>query len=214
MLDAGVYTAVLEYVPLWNDDVLAAQRAGRVTSNAATVTVAPPAPPTVSRRGVLATVEIARHDAFLVATLTNRSDQPLLVNKNFGTAVPFARGHWVYELETERHEVPFERRSGLCWHDFQADRLVPLPPGETTTLARVRADELHRALTDAGVPLDNARGSLHFEYDNLCGRTWQRRQGSALIDNASAPAVFRTLLPRRLLTNRQVSNRLSALLAD
>lgn len=214
LLDAGAYTLLLDYIPDWQDDWLAAQRAGRVVSNTVRLTVVAGAPPSVSRRGIEAGVAIERDDAFFVAQITNRSDQTILINKNFGAATPFARGHWVFELGSARHEVPFAHRLAPSWHDFDPAKLISLPPGETTELSRVRGDALRRSFAEAGALLDNTRWTLHFEFDNLCDRKWQRRQGTVLLDNPSAPNLFQKLLPRHILTNRQVSVRLPAPLAN
>ena len=207
LLDAGVYTIVLNYVPAWDDEVLAAQQAGRVVSNTATLTVTAGAPPAISRRGIDATVSIERDKGSFVARITNRSDRALLINTNFGASLPFARALWVHELAAERHEVPVERRVGASWHDFDPAKLVSLSAGESLTLARIGGEALRRVLAGAGAVLEGDRWTLHFEYDNLCDRRWQKRQGTALIGNDDAPRVFQELLPQNILTSRQVSER-------
>jgi hypothetical protein len=65
-------------------------------------------------------------------------------------------------------------------------------------------------LTDLDVDLSDDRSTIHFGYSNLCDRQWQWRQGSALLGNDRAPAVFRGLLPRTVLSARHASNRLKA----
>lgn len=210
LLDAGAYTIVLDYVPAWDDEVLAAQQAGRVVSNTVTLTVTAGAPATISRRGIDATVSVERDKGSWVARLTNRSDRTLLINTNFGASTPFAQALWVHELGVQRHEVPVERRAGASWHDFDPAKLASLPAGGSLTLARIGGDALRRALADAGAMLEGDRWTLHFEYDNLCDRRWQKRQGTALIGNDDAPRIFQKLLPRNILTHRQVSERLPA----
>ena len=210
LLDAGAYAILLDYVPAWEDDVLAAERAGRVVSNTVTLTVTAGAPPAISRRSVEATVSVDRDKGFLVARITNRSDRVLLINTNFGASPPFAQAQWVHELAGQRHEVPVERRAGASWHDFEPAKLAALPAGESLTLTRITGDALQRALAGVGASVEGDRWTLHFEYDNLCDRRWQKRQGTALIGNDDAPRAFRELLPRNILTNRQVSRRLPA----
>ena len=106
LLDSGTYTVVMDYVPQWEDAVLAAQRVGRVVSNQATITVTEGAPASVSRGGPEASLAVDREGQSLVAVLTNRTDQPMLINKNFGRSPPFADGRWVWELDGARRDVP------------------------------------------------------------------------------------------------------------
>ncbi len=209
LLDADVYTVSFEYVPRWDDELLAAERVGRVTGNESTLTVTEGAPETVSRRGPVASLHLDREGAFLVARLTNRFDHTVIVNTNFGRSPPFAQAQWVYEFAGAHRDVPVEGKPALSWHDFDVAGLVSVSAGETVELARTRIDELRRALAGGGAVLANDDWTLHFAYDNLCDRTWQERQGSALIGNAAAPSVFQKPLPRRMLSTRQTSNRLS-----
>lgn len=106
------------------------------------------------------------------------------------------------------------QRAGTSWHEFDAAKLGILEAGESLTLARTGVGELRNTLAGAGALLDGDQWTLHFEYDNLCDRRWQKRQGTALMGNDDAPEVFRTLLPRNILTNRQVSDRLTAPLSN
>ncbi|UCC30201.1 MAG: hypothetical protein JSU86_18625 [Phycisphaerales bacterium] len=210
LLDTGVYTITMDYTPEWEDDALATQRVGRVVSNPATITISTGAPATVSRSGAEASLAIERDGAFIAARLTNRTDQAMLVNKNFGRLPPFADGHWVYELDGTRQEVPVIAKSAASWHDFKAALLVEVGPGQSVELARIDLNELRRALSDAGAELDGRRWTVHFSYVNLCGRQWQVRQGSALLGNSKAPAIFQVPLPRRILSTGYTSNRLTA----
>ncbi len=214
LLEAGVYTAQLEYVPRWHDGILAKQQVGRVVSNQATITVTNGAPEAVSRGGTEASLTVQRAGPFIVAMVTNRTDQPLIINKNFGRAAPFAQGHWVYELDGTHREMPVKGKPAASWHEFDAALLVTVQPGDTLEMARRRIDELRRALIEAGSSIDNSRWTLHFSYSNLCGRQWQARQGSALIGNPKAPTIFQTKLPRRILSARHTSNHLSAPTTD
>lgn len=207
-LDRGAYTIVLDYVPPWEDDALAAQRVGRVVSNEVTLTVTQGAPETVSRGGVESSVDMRREGDAFVATFTNRSDLPSIANTNFGGVPPFADGRWVWELDTNRQEVPVGRIAGTAWTDFDAARLVEVPPGGTIELARMAIRELRRTLAEARVPVDRGEGEVHFAYLNLCDRAWQSRQGTSLSGNTDVPAVLRAPLSRRLMSVRQTSRAL------
>lgn len=210
LLDRGEYTVMLDYVPDWTDEDLAAARAGRVTSTPAAVAVRDGAPPTVSRAGIQTDLIIEREAASLVARLINRTDQPVLINKNFGSAVPFADGRWVYELDQTRHDIPLLPKPAASWHDFKPELLVEVGPGESIELARVLVNDFRQSLIDAGADLSSDRWSVFFSYANLCDRQWQTRQGSALLGNENAPAFFRQPLPRRTPTIRNNSKRLPA----
>ncbi len=210
LLDHGEYTVMLDYVPDWTDKALAAARAGRVLSTPATLTVRDGAPPTVSRAGVQADLVVERDGDVLVARLVNRTDQPLLINTNFGGSPPFADGTWVYELDQARREVPLLPKPGASWHDFKPDRLVEVGGGEFVELARIPVGELRKALPAPGADLSGDRGFIYFTYANLCDRQWQTRQGSALLGNETAPPFFQQPLPRRILSARYSSNRLPA----
>jgi len=210
LLDHGEYTVMLDYVPDWTDKALAAARAGRVVSTPATLTVRDGAPPTVSRAGVQADLVVERDADVLVARLVNRTDQPLLINVNFGGSPPFADGRWVYELDQVRREVPLLPKPGASWHDFKPEGLVEVGGGEFIELARIPVNELRKALPAPGGDPSADRGFIYFTYANLCDRQWQTRQGSALLGNETAPPFFRQPLPRRILSARYSSNRLPA----
>ncbi|MEK7755841.1 MAG: hypothetical protein AAB385_01365, partial [Planctomycetota bacterium] len=212
LLDRGEYTVMLDYVPDWTDEVLAAARVGRVLSTPATVTIRDGAPPTISRAGIQTDliVEPAFGGAFLIARLVNRTDQPVLINTNFGGAAPFADGRWVYELDQTRRDIPILPKPGASWHDFKPELLVEVGPGESVELARTSVRDLRKSLINAGADLSGDRWSVHFTYANLCDRQWQTRQGSALLGNENAPVFFQQPLPRRTLSARQGSNRLPA----
>lgn len=210
VLDADAYTVVMDYMPDWEDDLLAAQRIGRVVSNATTLTVTKPAPPAVSRDGFEASMEIERSGPAVIARLTNRTDQTMLVNKNFGRSMPFASGQWIYEHGTTRHQIPVIPKEVVSWDDFDPAMLVALDPGQAIELTRIPVTELHRRLVGAGAVLDGDRWTLHFRYANLCNHQWQARQGTVLLGNPKAPAIFREPLPRQILSTTQTSNHLTA----
>jgi len=210
LLDRGEYTVQLDYVPDWTDEVLVAARAGRVVSNPVTATVRDGAPPTVSRVGIQTDLIVERDAATIVARLVNRTDQPVLINTNFGGAVPFADGRWVYELDQARRDIPLIPKPGASWHDFEPKLLVQVGPGESVELTRVSINDLRKTLTDVGADLSGDRWSVYFTYINLCDRQWQTRQGSALVGNEQAPVFFQQPLPRRTLAVRHSSNRLPA----
>lgn len=210
LLDRGEHTVMLDYVPDWTDDVLAAARVGRVVSSPATVTVRDGAAPTVSRSGIQTDLIVERNGTYLIARLVNRTDQPLLINTNFGGAAPFADGRWVYELDQTRRDLPIVPKPGASWHDFKPELLVEVGPGESVELTRIPVSDLRKNLMDAGVDLSGDRWSVHFTYANLCDRQWQTRQGPSLLGNENAPPFFQKPLPRRTLSARQGSNRLAA----
>lgn len=210
LLDRGEFTVMLDYVPDWTDDVLAAARVGRVTSTPATVTIRDGAPQAISRTGTQTDLMMERDREFLIARLVNRTDQPVSINTNFGPAAPFADGRWVYEGDQTRRDIPILPKPGASWHDFKPELLVEVGPGESVELARVLTSELRRSLTNVGADLSGDRWSVHFTYANLCDRQWQTRQGSSLLGNENAPPFFRKPLPRRTLSARQNSNRMPA----
>lgn len=210
LLDKGTYTVRLDYVPGWNDEVLIAQRVGRVVSNEATITVTKSAPESVSRAGLQASLTLERRDEHLVVSLTNRSDHAMLINKDFGPSPPFAQGRWIWEADGTREETRQAAKPTASWHDFEATMLVDLPAGDSLELAGVGLGDLRRRLKDAGADLSDTRGTLHFGYVNACDRQWQVRQGPSLIGNPGAPPFFRSILPRQILSTRLTSPRLTA----
>lgn len=210
LLDAGAYTATLTYVPQWDDEVLAAAQVGRVISNAATLTVASGAPEAVSRCGMIAEVVLSRDQADLVAQLINKTDQIMLVNRCFGSDVPFAEGRWVFVLEDQVVEIPVIPNPGASWADFDPAMLVEVRPGDGVELARMGATRLRDRLTDAGADLSGDRWRVYFGYSNMCDRSWQVRRGTALIGNDEAPSIFRKPLSRLILSARYNSNRFGA----
>ncbi len=210
LLDRGRFTAVLDYIPQWQDEALAEARVGRVRSNTAEVTVTRAAPETVSRSGVEPEITIVREGRSLVARLTNGSDLPAHVNTNFGDSLPFAEGRWIHELDGSTHEVQVSAKVGASWWDFDESRLTEVAAGAAIELARVEIAELRRALADLGAEVSGGRWKISFSYANYCDRYWQARQGDALLGNERAPAILREPLPRRLLTTRRTSNKLTA----
>lgn len=211
LLDAGPYTVTLDYVPQWSDDVLARERVGRVTSTKARINVTSAAPLTVSRGGSEASIALRIDGPFIAAVVTNRTDHAMLVNRNFGHAAPFATALWVWEKGAEQREISVAPKRAESWDDFDPAALTRLPAGESLELARIGVAELRQALTRAGASFEGVGWTVHFSYANLCDRRWQARLGSALLGNAEAPAVFQTILPRRILSTRSASDRLSKL---
>ncbi len=209
LLDKGTYTVRLDYTPGWNDEVLITERVGRVVSNEATITVTRSAPDSVSRAGLQASLTLERRDKDLVALLSNHSDQAQLINEGFGPSPPFAEGRWVWEVDGAREEVRQGAKPTASWHDFDPALLVDLPAGDSLELARIDLGDLRRKLEGVGADLSDARGSLHFGYANACNRQWQVQQGPALVGNPNAPPLFRSILPRRILSTRLTSQRLA-----
>ncbi|MEK6797750.1 MAG: hypothetical protein AABZ12_02160 [Planctomycetota bacterium] len=204
LLDAGLYSVAFTYQPGWNDESLTAGGIGRVASNAASVRVTQAAPPTVSRHGVEADLEVLREGREVIARLTNRSDLPVFVNLNFGPGLPFAEGRWVYEKAERRLEIPHESKSGVSWRDFRTALLKEVPAGESVEVVRTGWEDLRNRWGAAGAKLDADPWRLSFSYASYLDRKWQQRQGEALTAD-DVPLVLRDRLPRRLLVTRQVS---------
>lgn len=214
LLDAGQYAVQFDYMPRWEDQALVDAQVGRVLSNEASITVTKAAPETVSRRGVEASLTVERKGRDLVASLVNRTDKPLLINRNFGTASPFSHGRWVYDRDGNMREISSIMRPNASWKDFKAELLVPVAPGATLELTRIAQAELVKGLAAQGAHVDETRWELYFTYTNLCDRNWQKRQGSALLGAASAPEFLRELLPRNILSGWYTSNRISVSRSD
>jgi len=214
LLDEGNYVVAFEYVPAWEDEVLRARRIGRVAGNPASIHIRSGAPRTVSRTGVEAVLTVGRTDGWLAAKLTNSTDQSLFINRNFGNGAPFADGRWMYQLDESIHAIPVMGKTGASWHDFDPTLMSEVKPGQSVELTRIELGELRRALVAAGADLSGDRWTLYFSYMNSCDRSWQTRQGAALLDNAGAPKIFQIPLPRRTLSTRHASEALTAPLGD
>ncbi len=202
LLDAGEYTIVMNYAPEWLDPVLAANQVGRVSSNVLRVHVTRGAPEHVSRGGAEAEIEVRRDGDALVSALTNRTDQTLRVNLNFGSTAPFADGRWVLEREGQRTEIPGVSGAGRSWTDFSETKLVVVEPGASVELARIEIDRLRDSMIKAGAKAPLNEGAVTFVYSNLCDRQWQAREESHLAQDDNAPAVLKKPLPARILSTR------------
>ncbi len=209
-LDEGDYSVVVDYIPNWDDEVLNQHRVGRVTSNTARLRVNRSAPKTVSRSGQPGLVELERHGGDLIARWVNTSDQPVILNLNFGRTAPFATVKWVFEKDAEHVEARAADVEGEVWWDFHAERLKQIDSGESLEIARISVFELQRKFREAGANVGGDRWKVHFSYSNPCDRGWQSRQGASLLGNANVPTVLRLPLPRLLLATRQNSNELAA----
>jgi len=214
LLDAGTYSIAFEYTPAWEDEVLAVQQAGRVTSNKATLEVMAGAPPVVARGRREALLAVEQKGAVLIATLTNTADQPMIVNTNWGGAAPYAQARWVYEGNQTRYEVSVHDDKVTGWRQFDAARLIEVEPGQSSELGSIRVDRLRESFGAAGADLGKDDWTVHVDYANLCDRQWQRRQGESLQAQDDLPEILKTPLPRRLLSARHSSNRLTAPSAD
>jgi len=208
LLDAGEYTVSFDYTPPWEDEALAAERAGRVMSNTARVKVTTSAPQAVTRSRREALLSLEPEGTVLVAALTNTSDLHVMVNANFGASAPFAQAHWVYGLGEARHEIAAFARGPSGWRQFDASKLVELAPGERVVLARIGLDLLRQSFATEGGAVDGAGWTVHFTYSSLLDRQWQLRQGDALRSHDEVPEVLRSPLPRRMLSARLASDRL------
>lgn len=205
LLDAGEYIFVFDYVPMWEDAALERDRVGRVRSNEVTVVVTQGAPDEVSRGGREASVTLDRDGDTFVARITNHNDQEMIVNTNYGPAPPLAQGHWVLEQSDRQVKLPVGEPGPIRWGDFQAEALLPVPPGGTAKLATIDLDELRDRAKEKGI---RATWTLHFAYANLCDRRWQQMQGNNLAaEGDEVPDVLREPLSRRLLSARHASRR-------
>jgi hypothetical protein len=210
LLDGGEHSFVFDYVPEWEDEALGAARVGRVVSNKVKIAVVRSAPEAISRGGTVASLTLIRESEELVALLVNKTDQLMLVNRNFGVSPPFAEGRWVYTLDDSIREVPIILKPRASWHDFEESLLVSVQPGQDLELSRIKITGLHKLLSEAGADLSGDRWTVHFGYSNMCDHVWQARQGPALLGNKNAPPIFRMPLSRLILSARHASNALEA----
>ena len=208
LLDEGEYTVALRYVPEWVDPVLAQENVGEVRSNTLSLRVSKGAPEAVSRGGAQAEMGIRREENELIGSITNHTDRAMLINTNYGVSAPFAEIQWIYEREGRREAIAAGPVPGRTWVDFDARKFVTLEPGASLDLARVHAVDLMGALGKAGADVVAGEGTFAFTYFNLCDRQWQMREQANLDKDESAPAVFRTALPRELLSTRLTSQTL------
>lgn len=210
LLDRGTYEVVFRYEPLWEDQHLRAAGVGKVESHRATITVTSSAPEAVSRKGLEASLAIHLEGDSAVALVTNRTDRRALINKNFGRAEPFARGHWVYARRGTRHETPVFTSQRASWHDFDMDLVVSVEPGQSVEVARASIKHLRKTFAETGADVAAANWELLFTYVNLLNRHWQTRQALPRNDIDDASPLLRTHLPRGILTTRLTSNPLVA----
>ncbi|MBU0716619.1 MAG: hypothetical protein KJ749_00080 [Planctomycetes bacterium] len=210
LLDPGEYRAMVEYVPLWEDQALREGQVGRVVSNEVALMVTRGAPPSVSRDSREASVELERRGPLLVATLTNLTDQPMFVNKNFGPAAPFALGHWVYTLDDSIRELSVLPPEQITWENFSRLLIEKVGAGESVELARFAVEDLRDRLVRAGADLSTDRWTVNFSYLNSYNRQWERRHPLAVPPGKTQADVPQEALPRRILSTRQASNRLQA----
>lgn len=209
LLDRGTYTLRFEYVPDWTDPSLAAARVGHASAREVRVVVNPGAPRAVSRVGIEANFSLAEVGGAFVATLTNRSDLPTVINANLGMVEPFALAEWIVQWESRSRTIPFTDGPIASWERFAADRLITVAPGESIELGRIdRKTVLERLRADAPAGESIEGAVLIARYRNPCGRLWQRRHKPTLLGNAEVPELFRSPLPRRLLTTPISTNRI------
>lgn len=200
LLEAGEYSAVLNYVPPWTDEVLAAAEVGLTVSNTANVEIRNPAPPEVSRSGTTATVKLTRDGDFIVARLTNHCELPIVVNLNFGPGAPFASAQWEIHSEADAIRIP-AARSNPTWSDFTAAGLVELEPGKDIELARISTADVRKRFPDdaPGREIRSGASTIRFTYVNTLDRAWQLRESMSSLKDPNVPPVLREPLPRRLL---------------
>lgn len=206
MLDAGEYRVTMRYVPEWSDPVLAEQKIGEVRSNELMLRVERGAPETVSRAGAKAEVAVRRENDEFVATITNRNDQSILVNTNYGVSAPFAEILWVYERDGRRETMSAASSTGRTWSDFDTVRFRKVDAGSSLELARIGVADLATRMGDAGKGVQAGEGLIAFSYFNLCDKNWQIREQANLDRDAETPAALRSPLPRQLLSTRLTSS--------
>ncbi len=245
LLEAGEYTAVFEYSPQWSDEALAGSQVGRLRSNTARLSVVEAAPTAVSRSETFAEVVLIREGSprqaegktpqpeggTLVARLTNRHDLPLVINRNFGPAPPFAQGQWVYDHGEKSIELALGKPVGLGWEDFRSEELIEVASGQSIELDRIALSQLRSSLVSRGADVKDGSWMLRFSYVNLCGRGWQAREAALLSTpviaqekpasppgaartnpaspDADIPKVLRDPLPRRLIVLHRTSQTLA-----
>lgn len=214
LLEAGTYSAQLDYDPPWSDVYLREHHVGRVTSNRAEVEITASAPEGVSRAGIVAGLTLQRSDEDIVVTLRNRLDVPYAVNTSFGTNGRHARGTWVYRNESDLREMVHASRGVDAPSAHPSPAFVELQPGTSMEIARLSRQELAGMLERAGADIHNSGWSLSFRYWN----PWHAVESQGVApsarvasDDDAVPAVS---APRRRLTTDQVSNRLVDPLSD
>lgn len=208
MLERGDYTVAFRYEPEWEDSVLAAEGAGRVTAGPATLTVLTSAPEAVSRGGQEASVSLERAgDAFAVF-LINHHDRAQVVNRNLGPATPFAQGNWVFERNDRTVELSAADTSRA--HDeFSGEKLVTLAPGARVELVGAPLGELRKRLAAGDAEAAEQSWKLRFSYNNHTDRRWQDREVYQQGGDAGVPEALRARLPANMLTGRFFSNEVS-----
>lgn len=210
LLNRGSYTAIFDYTPSWEDELLAKAKVGRVTSEPATIIVVKSAPPAVSRAGVETAITLERDQNTLTVWLTNRRDVEVHLNSNFGITTPFAQGKWIYHNEGHTHEVPIGSALGLTLKDFHAQSLRMLEPGERVEITRIDLKKLLTIFEESGGNTQGDTWTLYFSYMNLTDRAWQQKSGNEMLEDPHTPDILKNPLPARLITSRHVSNKLTA----
>jgi len=205
LLEAGAHTLVIEYVPRWDDEVLAAQQVGRVVSNHLLVKVREPAPASVARDAALCSVSVALEEGTLVARLTNHRDVPLRVNRNFGPAAPFAQGTWLAGAGDRAVEIMQAGPRHLTLGDFRAEAITEVAPGAAVELARITTEEFQAACARQAPAVAGELPRAQFRYVNLSNRRWQALGGREILGNERVPPVLRDPLPTGMLVTQQLS---------
>lgn len=209
LLDKGEYSIVMDYVPAWSDKILSEAHVGRVTSPVVKIKVITPAPDTISRSGQVASLKIVKQDKHVSARLINRTDQPMIINTNFGDQPPFSQGRWIYQHSKKQCSVLIIDHQRATWNDFQPGKLVEVKAGASVELSRIGFDDLSKRLKAAGADLEAGDWKLSFNYTNLFDRPWQRRRKEILQNTPNAPDYLLKPLSSRLLSARHTSNELT-----
>lgn len=210
LLDKGDYAVVLQYAPQWKDPALTDRRVGFVDSNQTNIVIRNSAPPAVSRGHAEADLLVERDGPLLRARMTNRTDQPMVINTNFGIKLPFAQGIWVCSLGRTVHEIPIAKEFDGPAVGIDEHRLIEAKPGASVEIAQIRIDALRQALAEAGVNLTAGRWSVHFSYVNDWSRHARDSSPEAFQDVHRTSGALGKDLFRRVLSARHSSDRLIA----
>lgn len=210
LLDRGQYAIRFEYIPQWQDPILASANVGKVTSETAFVNIKTEAPSAISRNGAEADLVVERAGDQIQARLVNRTDRLVRVNANFGPAAPFAEGKWTMEAGPLQTTVAVHQGKNPTWQDFAAQNIHEVQAGESIVLASASCEEILRRADEFRPQLRDATTlNIGFAYSNLCDRQWQARQGTTFANDPTLPAILLQPLPTRILSTRQTSNRIT-----
>ncbi|HEY3246538.1 MAG TPA: hypothetical protein VGM03_24600, partial [Phycisphaerae bacterium] len=209
LLEAGSYSLRFSYTPEWDDPVLRDAGVGVVQTAPVTIKVRAAAPEIVRTHGHPVRIRAARDGDALLATLTNASDLPLVVNLNFGhDDPPSAQVWWVLRVGEEIFKLragPEARSAAL--EAFSRDKLKELRPGQSVEIGRIPISTLESQPLAASLPA-GAEFQVRASCANRVDLAWQMAQ-SNLIGSDRAPEALRRPLPDRLFSFQTSSDELT-----